>query len=155
MFCEHGIDRSRIKLLPYVKSPTGHLDSYNKIDIALDPFPYNGTTTSCEALWMGVPFITKVGDRHCARVGMSLLKSVSLQEFIVESDEEYISKAIELSQDPNRLNKIKHDLRDKMLKSSICDKDAFCNQFSDAIRKMWSRWCQDFKSKHSDEENSK
>jgi predicted O-linked N-acetylglucosamine transferase (SPINDLY family) len=70
---------------------------YNQIDIALDTFPYNGTTTTCEALWMGVPVITLAGNTHVSRVGMSLLSNVGLREFIANTPEEYMLAALEKS----------------------------------------------------------
>jgi len=82
LFEKEGIDKNRIELYSYLDKKEEHLDLYHSIDICLDPFPYNGTTTTCEALWMGVPTITLRGDRHASRVGASIMNYVGLKEFI-------------------------------------------------------------------------
>ena len=143
VFNKYGVDESRIRLLAFMPSPDGHLGTYNEVDVALDPFPYNGTTTSFEALWMGVPFITRVGDRHSARVGMSLLKSVGLDEFVADSDESYVQKAVDIAADRDRLLEIKLGLRERMRESVLCDNKKFAGHFGDALREMWKRWCAD------------
>ena len=143
VFQKYGVDESRVRLLAFIQSADGHMGTYNEIDIALDPFPYNGTTTSFEALWMGVPFITREGDRHCARVGMSMLKSVGLEEFIADSDEAYVQKAVDIAADRDRLLAIKLGLRERMRKSALCDNARFAGHFGDALRDMWQQWCED------------
>jgi len=142
-FSHHGIDESRLRVLDFISSNEGHMSSYNEIDVALDPHPYNGTTTSVEALWMGVPFITKEGDRHCARVGMTLLKSVGLEELIADSDEAYVRKAVEIAKDREKLTEIKRTLRQRMLDSPLCDSEGFTRKFETALREMWTQWCKE------------
>lgn len=137
----HGIDENRVRLLGFIPSNTGHMSTYNIMDVALDPFPYNGTTTSCEALWMGVPFITKEGDRHCARVGMSLLKAVGLDDWIAYSDDEYVAKAVEIAKNREKLFEVKSTLRERMLNSPLCDHVTFATKFGNALREMWIEWC--------------
>ena len=136
-----GIDENRVRLLGFIPSNTGHMSTYDVMDVALDPFPYNGTTTSCEALWMGVPFITREGDRHCARVGMSLLQSVGLDDWITYSDEEYVAKAVEIAQDKEGLKALKKSLRDRMIQSPLCDHVGFAKKFGTAMKEMWKEWC--------------
>ena len=136
-----GLDKSRFRLLPFDESTPGHMAAYNEIDIALDPFPYNGTTTSFEALWMGVPLLTMEGDRHCARVGMSLMEAMGMQSWIARSKDEYIQIAKQASQDRQKLQKTKGTLRQKMLHSPLCDSQAFAQKFGQALRKMWQQWC--------------
>lgn len=138
---KYGVDQSRVKLLGFIPSNTGHISTYDVMDVALDPFPYNGTTTSCEAMWMGVPFITRAGDRHCARVGMSLLKAVGLDDWIANSDEEYIEKAVEISKNREELIETKKALRQRMLASPLCDSRGFAEKFGKALREMWGDWC--------------
>jgi len=140
-FLRHGITKERIKLLCFIPSRIDHLKAYNLIDVALDTFPYNGTSTSCEALWMGVPLITKVGNRHPSRVGMSILKALGLDDWIADSDEEYIAKAVEIANNPKQLMQIKHTLRPRMKNSPLCDHFGFARKFETAIRKMWYNWC--------------
>ena len=81
-FAANGISLERVRLMPRVESQEAHMRLYDQVDIALDTFPYNGTTTTCEALWMGVPVVTFAGDRHASRVGASLLHAVGLDELI-------------------------------------------------------------------------
>jgi len=94
-------------------------------------------------MWMGVPFITKAGDRHCARVGMTLLKSVGLDELIADSDEAYVQKAVALVKDRGKLTEIKRTLRQRMLDSPLCDAEGFARKFEAALRKMWQQWCEE------------
>lgn len=140
---EHGIDEERITIFEYASSTKDHLNTYNKMDVALDPFPYNGTTTSCEALWMGVPMITRAGDRHCARVGMSLMNSIGLNDWIAHSDEEYREKAVWIAQNPEQLKKVKRTLRHRMQNSPLCDHVGFARKFEFSLREMWKSWCKD------------
>jgi len=93
MFTSQGIADERVELMPQKQSFTGHLDTYNMIDIGLDTFPYNGTTTTCEALWMGVPIISLAGTTHVSRVGMSILSNVGVPEFAAETGDAYVEKA--------------------------------------------------------------
>jgi len=102
-FAEQGIDPDRIKTFPKTSRQFDHLDLYNKVDIALDTFPYNGTTTTCEALWMGVPVIALLGDRHAARVSASLLKTIGLSELVAKSTEDFVKIGAALAQDVERL----------------------------------------------------
>ena len=132
-FAGFGIADDRIMFLPYLDAQVDHLLHYNELDIALDPFPFNGGTTTCEALWMGVPVITMVGDRHAARVGASLLETVGVSELVGSKTEEYIELAIELSQDLGRLQTYRQTLRNKMKASFLCDHKAFVGQMESAF----------------------
>lgn len=119
---------------------TDYLKVHEEIDLALDPFPYNGGATSCHSLWMGVPFITLAGDRYMGRMGVSLLSSVGLAELIANSIEEYIGLACAFARDPERLAGIRSSLRDRM-RRSLCDAAAFTRNLESAYRDMWRRWC--------------
>src|SRR5208283_2084439 len=92
-----GIDPARVDLLDYAPTVADHLSTYNRIDIALDSMPYNGTTTTCEALWMGVPVVTAVGDRHASRVGASLLGAVGHPEWVARDRDDYVRVAADLA----------------------------------------------------------
>ena len=94
-----GVAAQRVELSAYVPQAE-HFAAYGRVDIALDPFPYNGTTTTCEALWMGVPVVTLRGDRHAGRVGASLLTQLGLTDLIAGSIEEYVEIAVALAGDP-------------------------------------------------------
>ena len=103
------------------------MDFYRLVDIGLDPFPYNGTTTTCEALWMGVPVITLLGSRHSGRVGASLLSQVGLKELIAKSKKEYLDISISLANNHERLNDMRNGLRLMLKDSSLMDRKSFTN----------------------------
>src|SRR6185503_11079693 len=88
MLASHGIARERVELSGWAAEVGNHLDLYGKVDIALDTFPYNGTTTTCEAMWMGVPVVTLAGQTHVSRVGASLLGAVGVDDFIATTAQE-------------------------------------------------------------------
>jgi protein O-GlcNAc transferase len=111
------------------------------VDIALDPFPYNGTTTTCEALWMGVPVITLRGHRHAGRVGASLLTQVGLEDLIADSTEHYVEIAVALAGNPGRLDELHRVLRPRVATSPLCDEGAFAAKMEAAFRTMWQHWC--------------
>ena len=138
---EHGVEEHRMKVMDFVSSKSSHLENYNAMDIALDTFPYNGTTTTLEGLWMGVPLIALEGDRHCSRVGMSILKSLGMEDWIAYSQEEYIQKAITLAQNRDQLQVTKKDLRNQLLNSPLSNSKAFAKKFETALREMWQNWC--------------
>lgn len=140
-FMRFGIESSRLELFGLVDSTAAHLDLYNRIDVGLDTFPYNGTTTTCEALWMGVPVVTLAGNRHAGRVGVSILSHLGLNELIADAPDEYIRIASELANDRKRLTILRADLRDRMAASPICDAELFTRNLEAAYRKMWHEWC--------------
>jgi protein O-GlcNAc transferase len=141
MFAKHGIDSERIELLPFAASFPEHLSLYNQIDIGLDPFPYNGTTTTCEALWMGVPVVTLAGNTHASRVGVSLLSNIGLPELIAETPDEYVAIAVTLAADVNRLQSLRARLRAAMEQSPLTDAARFTLNLENCYRKMWETWC--------------
>ena len=96
LFAAHGIAPNRLDLIGWIAGSGGHLPLYARIDVALDPFPYNGTLTTLEALWMGVPVVTLRGDRHAARVGASILTHLGRPDLIAESEDAYVKRAVEL-----------------------------------------------------------
>ncbi len=102
---------SRIRLLQPSGTVADHIAQYSQLDIALDPAPYNGTTTTCEALWMGVPVVTLAGNRHAGRVGVSLLTNIGVPELIAKDETDYIRIATTLAQDPARLAAYRATLR--------------------------------------------
>jgi len=140
MFLKNGVFPERIKFVGHIPSPIGHLELYNSIDIGLDTFPYNGTTTTCEAMWMGTPVIVLSGQNHISRVGVSLLSNIGLTELIAESTEDYLEKAIKLAGDLKRLHKLQAGLRDMMSRSSLTDDHQFIHVLEDVYRKMWLSW---------------
>ncbi|MGA9194953.1 MAG: glycosyltransferase, partial [Pseudolabrys sp.] len=115
---------------------------YEQIDIALDPFPYNGTTTTCEALWMAVPVVTLQGDRHSARVGASLLTQAGMTDWIAKSVDEYVQIALGLAADPAKLHELRRGLRQRLAASRLCDGNAFARKVENAYRSIWRGWCE-------------
>jgi predicted O-linked N-acetylglucosamine transferase (SPINDLY family) len=136
-FASCGIDPSRVDPLPPVSATGDHLGLYQRIDIALDTFPYHGTTTTCEALAMGVPVVTHAGDRHASRVGVSLLTNVGLAECIAATPEEYVRIAGDLAAESARLAAWRSSLRARLIASPLCDAPTFAARFCDALRDMW------------------
>jgi predicted O-linked N-acetylglucosamine transferase (SPINDLY family) len=141
MFARHGIEPERVELLNFVPAVSGHLELYREVDIALDTFPYNGTTTTCEALWMGVPVIALAGASHASRVGVSLLVHTGLTELIARDADSYLTLALELANDTERLRKLRFSLRDQLRLSPLLDAVGFTRELEHAYRGMWHRWC--------------
>lgn len=141
MFAKHGIDSGQLELVPFTPSFTEHLKTYHDIDIGLDPFPYNGVTTTCEALWMGVPVISFAGNTHVSRAGCSLLSNIGLRECIADSEDEYIEIAVKLSGDLERLKALRKSLRDMMKHSPLCDAHRFTENLEASYVRIWEIWC--------------
>jgi predicted O-linked N-acetylglucosamine transferase (SPINDLY family) len=118
-----------------------YLELYHRIDIGLDTFPYNGHTTSFDAFWLGVPVITIVGQTAVARGGLSLLRNLGLPELIAEKPEQFVSIAVELTNDLPRLRDLRATLRDRMHASPLMDAPRFARNIEAAYREMWRRWC--------------
>ncbi|MEM8829299.1 MAG: hypothetical protein AAGE96_08080, partial [Cyanobacteria bacterium P01_G01_bin.19] len=140
-FQDAGISRDRLQLLSWTASSQEHLNSYNRVDIALDTFPYHGTTTTCEAMWMGVPVVSLAGNTHVSRVGVSLLSSVGLTEFIATSTEDYCHKAVALAKDIPKLAQIRQNLRSQIESSPLTGGKAFVRFLESIYRQMWQQWC--------------
>ena len=131
-----GVSPECVTLLPQTATTAAHLALYDQIDIALDPFPYNGTTTSCEALWMGVPVICLRGDRHAARVGASLLTHAGLPDLIADHVDDYIGLAQALAADVMRRAALRQGLRAQLAGSKLCDARAFARKFEETCRAL-------------------
>lgn len=138
-FDAHGIDQGRILVNQAIPSIVGHLAHYSQIDIALDTYPYHGTTTTCEALWMGVPVVTLAGRTHLSRVGVSLLENVGLADLVAHSPEEYVRVAAALAHDRERLSALRYDLRRNMAFSPLMDAAGLTREVEDAFTEMYSR----------------
>ena len=137
----HGVDESRVRILESPVAIADHLRTYEQVDIALDTFPYNGTTTTFEALWMGVPVVTLAGNMHPGRVGASLLTALGMPELTAKNEDDYIRIAAELAADVQRLAGLRRSLRERLISSSLCDGAAFGARFTGALRAMWLDWC--------------
>jgi protein O-GlcNAc transferase len=141
VLADSGIDSSRIEWLRKLPNEEAYLKTFNRIDIALDPFPYNGHTTSCDGFWMGVPLVTLAGDRYVSRMGVSLLYALGLPELIAHSEEEFIRVTAALAQDLPRLNNLRQSLRPLMQSSALTDGKTVANEVEAAYVNMWKEWC--------------
>lgn len=139
-FAAHAIAPERLEL----RGPTPHremLTEYGDVDIALDPFPFCGGLTSCEALWMGVPIVTLPGSRPVSRQTLGFLNQLDASELAAPSAARYVAIAAELAGDLDRLATLRADLRARMAGSSLCDGARFTRGLEAAYRTMWRRWC--------------
>ena len=130
MFCAAaGIDRARVRIDGKIADYAAHLQSYAEIDIALDPFPYNGGTTTVEALFMGVPVLVKAGDRYVAHMGESILNNAGLPEWIAPDEAGYATLGAQLAADLPALAALRAGLRQRMLASPLFDAPRFARNF--------------------------
>lgn len=142
MFSRYGISSDRIDFRAYAPSVQEHLSLYNQVDIGLDPFPYNGATTTCEALWMGVPVITLKGDRHSSRVGASILTRVGFEDLISDTKEGYVKTARSLAVNLDKLKELRSVIRNRMEESPLCDARFFAGRMEAVYREMWMKECE-------------
>jgi protein O-GlcNAc transferase len=140
LFAANGVPADRVRLVGQT-SQADVLGLYGEVDVALDPFPYNGCMTTIEALWMGVPVLTLAGDHFVSRVGVSLLSTLGLEELVAATPSEYFEKAVGLAGQLDRLAEIRLGLRDRMERSPLCDGPGFARGLEAAYRQMWRRWC--------------
>ena len=141
-FAAHGIPAHRLTLLGY-SARLDLLRVYNEIDVALDPFPYSGGTTTVEALWMGVPVVCKRGDSFVSRVSESLLTAVGVPELVADDEDAYVAMAKRLVSDPVALSAQRASLRDQIMLSSLADGRGFARRWSGAIRGMWLKYLEE------------
>lgn len=137
---ELGLPMDRVDILPAASSAREHLEQYAAIDIALDTYPYHGTTTTCEALWMGVPVVSLLGGSHASRVSASLLTSVELTDWLAATPDEYVAIAARAAADGAELASLRAGLRSRLLASPLCDQPGFARRFESALRTMWTAW---------------
>ncbi len=137
-FEKHGLPIDRVVLEPYRRANQFVL--YNKIDIALDPFPCNGGTTSMDTLWMGVPFVTLTGRHFVSRMGVTILTNAGLSELIAKDTDEYVSIAVDLAKNHEKLRKLRKGLREKLAASPVMDQEKFVRNMENAFRGMWKEW---------------
>lgn len=144
---QRGIAPERLEFLDYLSSAEGrtqgsYLERYHQIDLALDTFPYNGMTTTFDALWMGVPVVSLVGQTSLGRAGLSLLTNLGLPAFAVANTEDYARLAVQTVRDLPRLAALRGALRPMMQKSPLLDAETLARQVEEAYRIMWRRWCE-------------
>ncbi|ABK44145.1 Tetratricopeptide TPR_2 repeat protein [Magnetococcus marinus MC-1] len=136
-----GIDSKRIRCMGVTDTLEEHLNLYNQVDIALDTFPYHGTTTTCEALWMGVPVVTLQGDHHVNRVGGSLLHQVGLHKLVASTPKQFVDLVVGLAQDHKRLRTLRGSIRHKMQNAPLRDELGFTRNLENAFRQIWKMAC--------------
>lgn len=137
-FAHAGVEQERIEVRGRIASTIEHLALYHQVDVALDPFPYNGTTTTCEALWMGVPVVVLAGNSHAGRVGVSLLASAGLEEFIAASVDDYVRLCVELSANSRRLAEMRAGMRARLEGTPLLDTASFARHVESAYLDMWA-----------------
>jgi predicted O-linked N-acetylglucosamine transferase (SPINDLY family) len=136
-----GLAPERLTLSGWKESVEDHLQAYRDVDIGLDSFPYNGATTTCEALWMGVPVVSLAGETHASRMGHSILHAVGLDELVARTQDRFAEVAIGLARDPGRLSEMRAGLRERMRASPLMDAARFTRNLESAYRRMWRTWC--------------
>jgi predicted O-linked N-acetylglucosamine transferase (SPINDLY family) len=135
-----GIEPARL-LLEGTSAFADYLAAYHRVDIALDPFPFTGGTTSIQALWMGVPVLTLAGDRLLARQGESMLRTLELSDWVAESETDYVERAVRLTKDLTALQLLRSGLRQRLEASPLMDAPRFARDLEQAFRDMWCDWC--------------
>jgi len=136
----HGVGPQRVEFVPFCPRPE-YLELYHRLDLVLDTFPYNGHTTSLDALWMGVPVITMAGELSVSRAGLSQLSNLGLPEFVARTEDDYVQIAEEWAADLQRLAQLRATLRQRTESSVLMDAPRFARQIEEAYRQMWGLWC--------------
>lgn len=139
-FKKHGIDPLRLTFEGKA-SHADFLDTYNRIDIALDTFPYSGGLTTCEALWMGVPTVTLLGSTFAGRHAATHLRTAGYPDMVAETASDMIAKAVKLASDLDNLASLRAAMRDQVAASPLCDGPRFADAFAKAMREVWQQWC--------------
>ena len=139
-FGRHGIQPDRL-ILEGSEPRAAYLAAYQRVDIALDPFPYPGGATSAEALWMGVPVLTLAGQRFLSRQGVGMLMNAGLSDWVAADRDDYLARAIRLSSDLIGLSVLRQDMRPQLRQSPLFDATRFAGHFEVALRGMWARYC--------------
>lgn len=141
-FAAHGVDPARVRFFGRLPNPQ-YWEVLAQVDIALDPFPYNGTTTTCETLWSGIPVVTLAGENSVARSGYALLRMVGLEELIAPDRDGYVRIAVALANDAERLRAMRGGLRARFEASVLRDEAGVTRDIEAAFRDMWRRWVED------------
>jgi protein O-GlcNAc transferase len=136
-FAVHGIEAERLQMEGAFTNREEHFRAYQRVDIALDPFPYPGITTTVEALWMGVPSLALKGDRFLSHQGETILRNVGLPEWIAQNEDEYVEKAASFAADLGQLSVLRADLRQRAVRSPLFDAARFARNFEETLWRMW------------------
>jgi len=140
LFAHHGIDGSRLEMLGWL-SPVDHLQCYNRVDVCLDTYPFNGCITTLEGLWMGVPTISLTGPHYISRVGLTILSRLDMACFAAGTPDEFVARASALASRPASLARIRRTLRQRMAASDLCNANKYTRHLEGHYRKVWQHWC--------------
>ncbi|GAB4198524.1 MAG: tetratricopeptide repeat protein [Thalassobaculales bacterium] len=140
-FLARGVARDRLDLLAWAADSLDHARTYARIDVALDPFPYAGVITTCDALWMGVPVVALEGDRLLGRFGPGFLRQMGLGHWVARDVEDYVRIAVELAADRAGLAALRGSLRQRYLASPLADAATFARGVEGVYRQLWREWC--------------
>ena len=138
---ELGLPMDRVDLVGKTRMRREYLERFGQIDIALDTFPFNGITTTCDGLWMGVPCVSLVGGTTVSRGGRSILHAAHLPELATDTPEAFVRAAVGLASDPDRLRELRLGIRDRLLASALMDHQSFTRNLDASYRRMWRDWC--------------
>jgi predicted O-linked N-acetylglucosamine transferase (SPINDLY family) len=125
-----------------------HLELYGNVDIALDTTPYNGTTTTCEALWMGVPVVTLIGNDHVSRTGYSIMQQANLPQLATSNAQSFVATAIDISRQPELIRHLRNNLRPHLQTSQLCDSASFVKELEQEFKKCWENYCSNHNNKN-------
>jgi len=136
-----GLPPDRLDLVGKTRTRRAYLERFGQIDIALDTFPFNGITTTCDGLWMGVPLVSLSGGTTVSRAGRSILSAVGLAQLATDKPDEFVRTCIDLASDIRRLNDLRLGLRQRMADSPLMDHRGFARQLEAAYIQAWTNWC--------------
>jgi predicted O-linked N-acetylglucosamine transferase (SPINDLY family) len=140
---QYGIPTDRLTIMDKAPTHGDYLQRFNMVDIGLDPFPFNGITTSCDGLWMGMPFVTLTGRTSVSRVGNSMLSAVGLADLVAHDPQTYLRLASALAEDHGRLRELRRGMRERMRYSHLMNARHFASSLDAAFQQMWETWCND------------
>ena len=136
LFAGFGVGPERLDLLPW-SAYADYLETYHHVDVTLDPFPFSGSTITCESLWMGVPVVTCPGETFASQHSLDHLTNVGLLETVARDLDEYVELAVALAGDVPRLAELRAGLRERMAASPLCDGKRFGASFASMMRQVW------------------
>lgn len=142
-YAEHGIGTERVVMEGRSPDREAHFRAYQRMDIALDPFPYPGITSTMDALWMGVPVLSLKGDRFINHQGETILTNAGIRNWIAADEEDFVSKAVAFAGNLDVLSDLRARLRAQVTSSTLCDAKRFARNFEDALREIWMKCCAD------------
>ena len=140
-FAAAGVGADRLDFRPSIDFPAFLRFLADEVDLTLDPFPFNGGTTTCHSLWMGCPVLTLAGDRHASRMGLSMMAAAGLADLVADSPEAFVSIGADLCRDLPRLAEIRRTLRDRLRAGPLLDHAGYTRHLEAAYRRMWQDWC--------------